>query len=103
MHAVHPDSLPLEKWEGLPFRTLLSQEAGGRLGAYLLTVTESNCHVHDREDQIYIIVEGRGLMAIEEETQEIGPGWLVHIPRGKRHSLAPIDGPVTVYSFEYET
>jgi mannose-6-phosphate isomerase-like protein (cupin superfamily) len=38
-------------------------------------------------------------MQIGPEQQEVGPGWLVHIPRGEEHSLAPLDGaPVVLYS-----
>jgi mannose-6-phosphate isomerase-like protein (cupin superfamily) len=103
VHIVHPDNLSEEKWQGFPFRTLVSPDIGGRLGLYLLSITEANSHVHDREDQIYIVIEGRGVMEIDDEKQEIGPGCVVHIPKGKRHALTPLgDDPVTVYSMEYE-
>ena len=102
MHLVHPDELPRETWEGFPFKTLLDQVVGGRLGVYLLTIKESNPHLHDDLDQIYIVVNGHGWMDIDGERREIGPGCLVHIPHSKTHSLTPTGtGSVTVYSIEY--
>ena len=102
MHLVHPDKLPQEIWEGFPFKTLLDPSIGGRLGVYLLTIKESNPHLHADLDQIYIVINGSGWMDIDGERSEIGPGSLVHIPHGKTHSLTPSGtGSVTVYSIEY--
>ena len=102
MHLVHPDKLPKEIWEGFPFKTLLDPSVGGRLGVYLLTIKESNPHLHDDLDQIYIVINGSGWMHIDGERSEIEPGSLVHIPHGKTHSLTPSGaGSVTVYSIEY--
>ena len=102
MHLVHPDKLPQEIWEGFPFKTLLDPSVSGRLGVYLLTIKESNPHLHDDLDQIYIVINGSGWMDIDDERSEIGPGSLVHIPHGKTHSLTPSGtGSVTVYSIEY--
>ena len=102
MHLVHPRDLPEERWEGFPFQTLLHPEIGGRMGVYRLTITESNPHVHDELDQIYIVIRGRGQVMIEDEVRDIEPGCLVHIPRGSCHALTPSDAdPVTVYSIEY--
>ena len=102
MHLRHPDQLPIEIWEGFPFKTLLDPDIGGELGVYLLTIKESNPHLHEDLDQIYIVIDGYGWMEIENQRREIKPGCLVHIPRGKMHSLTPSgNGSVTVYSIEY--
>jgi mannose-6-phosphate isomerase-like protein (cupin superfamily) len=44
----------------------------------------------DPMEEIYIIQTGRGLMQVEKETQEIGPGEAVHIPIGDFHELTNI-------------
>ncbi len=99
MHAIHWSTSATEDWEGSPFHTLLAAEAGNGLEIYRLSVTHANPHHHDTYDQIYIVDSGRGMMQIGDEQQEVGPGWLIFIPRGKRHSLTPLDGsPVVVYS-----
>jgi mannose-6-phosphate isomerase-like protein (cupin superfamily) len=102
MHALHLSDAPQAHWEGFPYRTLLPAEIGGSISIYLLTVTQANPHTHETEDQIYIIHSGQGLMEIGDERQEVGPGWLVHIPHGQRHALTPLNGePVVLYSIEY--
>ncbi len=102
MHALHPDDVPPSLWEGFPYRTLLPPEVGGSLGIYLLTITRANPHVHEAEDQVYIVQSGRGIVEIDDERQEVGPGFLIHIPKGRRHALTPLGGePVVVYSMEY--
>jgi mannose-6-phosphate isomerase-like protein (cupin superfamily) len=99
VHLIHPPDVPAEPSEGGEFRTLLAPEVGGSLGVYLLTITRSEPHVHEKEDQIYIVQRGRGAVEVDGERREVGPGDLVYIPRGARHCLASLDGqPVTLYS-----
>ena len=79
MHLVHPDKLPQEIWEGFPFKTLLDPSIGGRLGVYLLTIKESNPHLHDDLDQIYIVIKGSGWMDIDGlRLTECGGGIKLH-------------------------
>ena len=99
MHALPWDSVAEEEWEGNPFRALLPAQPGNGLEIYRLTVTRANPHHHDTYDQVYIVDSGRGIMQIGDERQEVGPGWIIHIPRGKRHALTPLgQAPVVVYS-----
>ena len=58
---------------------------------------------HEDENQIYIVRSGRVIMLIEDEEQEVGPGWVVHIPTGKLYSLEPLDcASVVVYSIKHK-
>jgi mannose-6-phosphate isomerase-like protein (cupin superfamily) len=99
MHALSTEHAKLENWEGMPFRALLPPGISGRLEVYELQVRHATPHSHDHYNQVYIVKSGHGLMQIEAETQQVGPGWLVFIPRGQRHSLEPLDDePVIVYS-----
>jgi len=41
----------------------------------------------DPMEEIYIIQKGRGLMQVEEEVREVGPGDAIHIPIGHFHEL----------------
>lgn len=47
-------------------------------------------HVHTRTEEIYFIVSGRGLMHLDELTQEVGPGDLIMTPLNGRHSIENI-------------
>lgn len=44
-------------------------------------------HRHQRIEEIYYIVAGRGLMTVGDETREVVAGDAVYIPRGHRHTL----------------
>ncbi|HVF90934.1 MAG TPA: cupin domain-containing protein [Blastocatellia bacterium] len=45
-------------------------------------------HHHDRLEEVYYIISGRGVMSVGDERSEVGPGDAIYIPRGTRHTLA---------------
>ncbi|HYP27716.1 MAG TPA: cupin domain-containing protein [Blastocatellia bacterium] len=45
-------------------------------------------HHHDRLEEVYYILSGRGVMSVGDEQREVGPGDAIYIPRGTRHTLA---------------
>ncbi len=99
MHLVHPRDVPAEPSDGGDFRTLLPPEVGGSLAIYLLSVTRSESHVHEQEDQVYIVQRGQGIVEVDGERREVGPGDLVYIPRGAWHCLESLGAePVSLYS-----
>jgi mannose-6-phosphate isomerase-like protein (cupin superfamily) len=44
-------------------------------------------HHHQRLEEIYYILTGRGMMTVGSEQQEVGPGDAIYIPREHRHTL----------------
>ena len=56
--------------------TLVEIEPGGK----------QRVHRHEPE-QIYFIIEGAGLMAVDDDQEEVGPGDCVFIPSGASHGL----------------
>lgn len=44
-------------------------------------------HHHHQLEEIYYLVEGRGVMQVGDEEREVSAGDAVYIPRGQRHSL----------------
>ncbi|HWQ19989.1 MAG TPA: cupin domain-containing protein [Methanotrichaceae archaeon] len=43
-------------------------------------------HAHDSE-QVYVIIQGRGCMQVDDERQEVKAGDLIHISSGIRHHI----------------
>ena len=41
----------------------------------------------DPMEEIYFIQSGRGMMQVDKETREVGPGDAIHIPIGSYHEL----------------
>lgn len=83
-----------------PFPTLEASPSEGPVVAPLFaspsvsaqaisTATALPLHVHERHEETVYVVAGRGRMRMGEEWFEIGPGTLVHVPRGTPHAVEP--------------
>jgi mannose-6-phosphate isomerase-like protein (cupin superfamily) len=54
-------------------------------------------HRHEDNEQAYVIVQGRGLMKIGNERQEVERGTLILIPPGEVHSIESLGDEPLVY------
>lgn len=59
--------------------------------------SEQPAHSHRANEQVFVIVRGRGLMKVGDEAQEVGPGTAVFIPPNTSHSIRSIGGEPLVY------
>jgi uncharacterized cupin superfamily protein len=78
------------------------QPMGGRLGVNLMRVPpgRSACpfHAHQREDEVFYVMSGRGVFRYGDSLQEIAPGDCIACPAGTdiAHQLAnPFDEDLT--------
>jgi mannose-6-phosphate isomerase-like protein (cupin superfamily) len=58
--------------------------------ATLLPGAETEEHYHPKTEEIYYLLRGRGLMSVEGERREVGPGDGILIPPGTRHTIRNI-------------
>jgi mannose-6-phosphate isomerase-like protein (cupin superfamily) len=92
MHIQPLDTAPLNERGGQKSWLLLT---GGQFGAKNLAITlvqgapgsMQAVHGHPDNEQIYVIVRGRGVMQVADEMQEVGEGTLVYIPPGAAHAI----------------
>ncbi len=49
-------------------------------------------HHHPDSDEVFLVVEGRLRIELEEGVLELGPGQMTTIPRGVRHRTLPVGG-----------
>jgi mannose-6-phosphate isomerase-like protein (cupin superfamily) len=47
----------------------------------------TDAHYHPNTEEIYYLLAGEGMMAIEEESQRVVPGDAIAIPPGARHQI----------------
>lgn len=47
----------------------------------------TQAHLHPNTEEIYYILQGEGVMAIEEEQCQVGVGDAIAIPAGQRHQI----------------
>lgn len=59
--------------------------------------SEQPMHSHPEAEQVYVVVAGRGLMRVDDEEQEVGPGALVFIPPGAKHAIRNVGGESLTY------
>jgi mannose-6-phosphate isomerase-like protein (cupin superfamily) len=79
--------------------------APGQFGSNRMAITmvhgepgsEQPLHSHPEADQAYVVAAGTGLMRVNDEEQEVGPGTLVFIPPGAKHSIRNTGSVPLVY------
>jgi mannose-6-phosphate isomerase-like protein (cupin superfamily) len=59
-------------------------------------ITDSVRHYHKACTEVYLVLEGRGRMELNEEVVEVGPGTVVYIEPYTRHRLSSPEGVRTV-------
>ena len=77
----------------------------GQFGSQNLSITwvegepgsEQDGHSHSNEEQVYVVIQGRGLMRVGADAQEVGPGTLVFIPKGLAHSIRNVGTEKLIY------
>jgi mannose-6-phosphate isomerase-like protein (cupin superfamily) len=62
--------------------------------ARLLVGNSTTPHHHRQTEEIYYVLEGRGLMCLGDETREVGPGDAIAIPPGAVHEIRNIGSRV---------
>lgn len=59
-------------------------------GIYKLAAGEADQQTPHREDEVYVVLTGRGSVEIEGEQAEISSGSLVYVPKGVQHRFVDI-------------
>lgn len=69
---------------------LTSEQSGGALNVGLATVPPGSrvpAHIQTREEELFLIIEGRYRFSINGERKDVAPGGMVYIPRGVAHTF----------------
>jgi mannose-6-phosphate isomerase-like protein (cupin superfamily) len=77
----------------------------GQFGSENLSITwvegapgsEQLLHAHPANEQVYVIVRGRGLMKVGGEEQEVGAGTMVFVPPRTDHAIRNVGDEPLVY------
>jgi quercetin dioxygenase-like cupin family protein len=49
--------------------------------------SQHGLHEHDHSEQVYVVVRGRGVMIVDDESLEIEAGSAILIPAGAKHTI----------------
>ena len=70
---------------------LISKASGARgIGIAYVEVDpgkESPAHFHEATEEVYCFVEGTGVMTVDTDTFDVGPGDVVYLPLRSVHSI----------------
>jgi mannose-6-phosphate isomerase-like protein (cupin superfamily) len=66
-------------------RPLIEDADGAAAEVHHLEITDAKLHYHERTDEIYYIIGGKGRMTLDEEEIELSEGVVVYVPRGVKH------------------
>ena len=64
---------------------ILHRSAGLEVGVYVLVAPEPDRQQPHEDDEIYVVLEGRGVLEIEDERVELREGSAVFVPAGAEH------------------
>jgi mannose-6-phosphate isomerase-like protein (cupin superfamily) len=51
-------------------------------------------HVHEREDEVFYVLDGAMQVVCDDRSWEVGPGGFAFLPRGVEHCFVVTDGPI---------
>ena len=66
-------------------RCLVEQKDGAAAEVHHVEIADARLHYHERTDEFYYVIDGRGTLTLDDEEVELHPGVVVYIPRGVRH------------------
>jgi quercetin dioxygenase-like cupin family protein len=79
------------EWLGVTYKTILSAQASGGAMSIVDSVSPAGSgpprHIHEREDETFIVLTGQCEFWLEGQRFMRGPGETAFIPRGKEHTF----------------
>lgn len=93
MKDLTADSDAIE-WHGVRYKTILTPEQSGGTMSIVDSLSPVGSgpprHVHEAEDETFVMITGTCKVWIEGAERTAGPGESVFIPRGKEHTFKVI-------------
>ena len=79
------------EWLGVRYKTILSPAESGGAMSIVDSVSPAGSgpprHIHDREDEVFIVLTGECEFWLEGQIFRRGPGETAFIPRGREHTF----------------
>ena len=70
---------------GNRYRLLSKGDENVAAWAHAVDIDGAKLHYHKRATELYYVLEGEGEVVLDEETREVRPGTIIHIPPGVVH------------------
>ena len=66
------------------------------VGTYSIPAGGLDDQVAHREDEIYVVGSGAATLVTDSGTAEVGPGSVIFVPAGERHTFADVRGDLAL-------
>src|SRR4051794_5452803 len=66
-------------------RCLIEEKDGAAGEVHHVQIQHAKLHYHERTDEFYYVISGKGSMLLDGAEVELHPGVVVYVPRGVRH------------------
>ena len=66
-------------------RCLIEEKDGAAAEVHHVRISDARLHYHERTDEVYYVIAGRGTMVLDGGEVELHEGVVVYVPRGVRH------------------
>ena len=72
---------------------------GLELGVYVLVAPEPDRQQPHEDDEVYVVLEGTGVLTVEGATIPVAPGQAVFVPAGAEHRFTGYEGLAVLVVF----
>jgi len=79
---------------------IVHESAGLELGVYMLVAPEPDRQQPHEDDEVYIVLEGSGVLDVAEQRVELREGHAVFVPAGAEHRFSAYEHLVLLVIFE---
>ena len=66
-------------------RCLITEDDLAAAEVQRVEIPDAKLHYHEGTDEIYYIIDGKGILLLDDEEVEVHKGVVVYVPRGVRH------------------
>src|SRR5215468_11174350 len=81
------DPAEIEPWAETcgQIRCLVEEKDLAAAEVHYVEIEDAKLHYHERTDEFYYVIAGRGWMTLDSEEIELHQGLVVYVPRGVKH------------------
>ena len=79
---------------------LVHSSPGIEIGVYVLVAPEPDRQQPHEDDEVYVVLEGNGMLEIEDERVELREGHAVFVPAGAEHQFVGYEHLIVLVIFE---
>jgi mannose-6-phosphate isomerase-like protein (cupin superfamily) len=99
MHAFDVRTVNERLKDGNGGYEIVHESPGLQVGVYVLVAPEPDRQQPHEDDEVYVVLEGRGVLEVEGEATPVREGSAVFVPAGADHRFTGYEGLSVLVTF----